>query len=116
MASPYEILGVEPTATDQEIKRAYRSLQLQFHPDRNGTPEAAEKIRLINEAYAVLTDKEKRRQFVRAPPPWSLHRPPTSFRCSLDTTSLKQLFSIILARFTSSSSSSSASPRPFSCT
>lgn len=57
----YEILGVPRNATKEEIKRAYRKLVLQYHPDRNKSPEAEEKFKEINEAYAVLMDDEKRR-------------------------------------------------------
>jgi molecular chaperone DnaJ len=57
----YEILGVPRNATKEEIKRAYRRLVLQYHPDRNKSPEAEEKFKEISEAYAVLSDDEKRR-------------------------------------------------------
>ncbi len=57
----YEILGVPRNASKEEIKRAYRRLVLQYHPDRNKSPEAEEKFKEISEAYAVLTDDEKRR-------------------------------------------------------
>ncbi len=57
----YEILGVPRNATKEEIKRAYRRLVLQYHPDRNKSPEAEEKFKEISEAYAVLMDDEKRR-------------------------------------------------------
>ncbi len=56
----YEILGVPRNATKEEIKRAYRRLVLQYHPDRNKSPEAEEKFKEISEAYAVLSDDEKR--------------------------------------------------------
>jgi molecular chaperone DnaJ len=57
----YEILGVPRNATKEEIKRAYRRLALQYHPDRNKSPDAEEKFKEISEAYAVLMDDEKRR-------------------------------------------------------
>ena len=62
----YEILGVPRTATDEEIKKAYRRLALSYHPDRNqGDKEAEEKFKEINEAYEVLGDAEKRQHFDR---------------------------------------------------
>lgn len=62
----YETLGVSPNASDEEIKRAYRKLVLQYHPDRNPhDQEAAEKIREINAAYEVLGDPEKRKTYER---------------------------------------------------
>ena len=53
----YEVLGVSRTASDQEIKSAYRKLALQYHPDRNpDNPEAEERFKECSEAYAVLAD------------------------------------------------------------
>jgi molecular chaperone DnaJ len=60
----YEILGVARTATDQELKSAYRKLALQYHPDRNpNNKEAEEKFKEAAEAYAVLCDPEKRQRY-----------------------------------------------------
>jgi DnaJ-class molecular chaperone len=62
----YEILGVKKTATEGEIKKAYRNLAKKYHPDRNkGNKEAENKFKELSEAYAVLSDKEKREQYDR---------------------------------------------------
>lgn len=59
----YNVLGVPRTATQEEIKNAYRKLALQYHPDRNKAPDAEEKFKQISEAYAVLSDDGKRQQY-----------------------------------------------------
>ncbi len=59
----YEVLGVAKGATKDQVKNAYRKLALQFHPDRNKSPEAEARFKEISEAYAVLSDDEKRRQY-----------------------------------------------------
>lgn len=60
----YKILGVNKTATEEEIKKAYRKLAMKFHPDRNpGNKEAEEKFKQISEANEVLSDPEKRKKY-----------------------------------------------------
>ncbi len=56
----YEILGLSRTATKDEIKKAYRKLAMQYHPDRNKEPDAEAKFKEMNEAYEVLSDEKKR--------------------------------------------------------
>ena len=57
----YEVLGVQKNSSQDEIKSQYRKLALKFHPDRNKSPEAPEHFKEISEAYAVLSDPEKRK-------------------------------------------------------
>ena len=59
----YEVLGVDRGADKKEIKRAYRRLAKKYHPDVSDDPAAAEKFKEISEAYAVLSDDEKRRRY-----------------------------------------------------
>jgi DnaJ-class molecular chaperone with C-terminal Zn finger domain len=61
----YEVLNVEKNATKEEIKNKYRKLALQYHPDRNKSEGAEEKFKEISEAYAVLSDDEKRKKYDR---------------------------------------------------
>src|SRR5438477_3306273 len=59
----YDILGVERGASDAEIKRAYRRLAQQWHPDVNADPAAHERFKEINEAYQVLSDPQRRQAY-----------------------------------------------------
>ncbi|XP_053211256.1 dnaJ homolog subfamily B member 9-like [Panonychus citri] len=59
----YDLLGVSKTATDREIKRAFRKLALKYHPDKNKSKTAEEKFREIAEAYGTLSDPDKRKKY-----------------------------------------------------
>ena len=59
----YDVLGIQKSASKDEIKNAYRKLALQYHPDRNKDPGSEEKFKEISEAYAVLSDDEKRKRY-----------------------------------------------------
>ena len=59
----YEVLGVSKNASKEEIKDAYRKLAMQYHPDRNKAADAEDKFKEISEAYAVLSDDQKRHQY-----------------------------------------------------
>ena len=60
MKDYYAILGVAPSASETEIKRAFRRLAVQYHPDKNSSPDAKPRFQEINEAYDILGDWEKR--------------------------------------------------------
>lgn len=67
----YAALGISSTASDEEIKKAYRSLARKHHPDANaGDPKAEERFKEISHAYDVLSDPDKRREYDRGPSPF----------------------------------------------
>ncbi len=59
----YDVLGVSKDAGDKEVKSAYRKLAMKYHPDRSDAPDAEERFKEISEAYAVISDPQKRRQY-----------------------------------------------------
>jgi len=61
----YEVLGIERDATDEDIKKAFRRLALEYHPDRNKDAEAEGRFKEVNEAYQVLSNAEKRSAYDR---------------------------------------------------
>ena len=63
MMDPYKVLGVAPGASEEEIKKAHRTLAKKYHPDVSKEENAAEKFKEAQEAYAVLSDPEKRKQY-----------------------------------------------------
>src|SRR2546421_4125134 len=75
MATPqykdyYQTIGVARTATEKEIKSAYRRLARQYHPDVNKDSKATERFKLINEAYEVLSDPKKRSKYDQLGADW----------------------------------------------
>src|SRR5256885_295852 len=75
MATPeykdyYQTLGVSRTASEKEIKSAYRRLARQYHPDVNKDPKATDRFKLINEAYEVLSDSKKRAKYDQMGADW----------------------------------------------
>ena len=63
MPTHYEVLGVSQDASESDIKKAYRKLSLQYHPDRNPDPTVGDKYKSINDAYEVLSDSQSREQY-----------------------------------------------------
>src|SRR5579872_3463731 len=59
----YKVLGVSKSASADEIKRAYRKMALQYHPDRNKTKEGETKFKEVNKAYEVLADPQKKKTY-----------------------------------------------------
>src|SRR3981081_3513602 len=64
VTDPYKTLGVDRKSSDEEIKKAYRKLARQYHPDRNpGDSSSEERFKEVQEAYSVLSDPDKRKRY-----------------------------------------------------
>lgn len=63
MENLYNILGVPPNASQDDIKKVYRSLAMRFHPDRNTHPGAENRFKGIKKAYEILSDPKKREEY-----------------------------------------------------
>lgn len=59
----YDVLGIEPTATSEEIKTAYKAMVKKYHPDHNNSKNAASQFRVVKKAYDILKDKEKKAEY-----------------------------------------------------
>ncbi|MDP3669629.1 MAG: DnaJ domain-containing protein [Telluria sp.] len=63
MENLYSILGVAPNASDEDIKKVYRSLAMRYHPDRNDAPGAEVRFKSITKAYEILSDRVRRDEY-----------------------------------------------------
>ena len=63
MENLYAVLGVAPNASEEEIKKVYRSLAMRYHPDRNDAPAAAARFKSVAKAYEILSDRAKRDEY-----------------------------------------------------
>jgi curved DNA-binding protein CbpA len=59
----YAVLGVAPNASEEEIKKVYRSLAMRYHPDRNDAPAAEVRFKSVTKAYEILSDRAKRGEY-----------------------------------------------------
>ena len=74
--SPFEVLGLKPGATKEEIKHAYRKLAFKWHPDVNHAPDATEKFKMVQRAYDELVNPQK---VIPQPPPRPYYEPVVVF-------------------------------------
>src|SRR5581483_8613832 len=104
----YKILGVGKNASEEEIKKAYRKLARQHHPDRNpGDKSAEEKFKQISQAHDVLSDPEKRKQYDRGTGPFGF-----ATGAGFDPSSFTGGFSDILSNLFGGAAGGAAGGRP----
>lgn len=109
----YQILGVERNSTEAELKKAYRKLALQYHPDRNpGNKEAEERFREISEAYQVLSDPQKRAQFDQFGRVFDENGGQSGFSGGFDSSVFEEFFGGAFGDFFGSARSGSQKKRP----
>ena len=70
MGKYYQILGLKMGASDDDIKKAYKKLAIKYHPDKNKSPDAADKFKEISNAYQILMDKDKYNTFAESSTPY----------------------------------------------
>lgn len=90
----YKILNVSKKASPEEIKKSYRKLAREWHPDQNKDPKAEEKFKEISEAYAVLSDSEKRKEYDRGSRAFGNRTPPQGYSGSSPNVDLGDLGSL----------------------
>ncbi|MBN2109527.1 MAG: DnaJ domain-containing protein [Methanosarcinaceae archaeon] len=95
MSTPdhYTVLGISPNASAADIKKRYRDLMIKYHPDRNNSPDAEEKAKMINEAYSVLSDPMKRSEYDhRLSEPWLHSQQRKAYRASNQRTTYSRTY------------------------
>ena len=91
----YRVMGLGADASEEEIKKTYRMLAMQYHPDRNGNnPGAVEKLKELNEAYHVLGNRERKSVYDRSLRAWAYNPIFNSAPGGVDIDSFFQNFSI----------------------
>ncbi len=105
----YQLFGIPPTASPEQVRGAYRNAVRRFHPDVNKAPNASQVTAQLNEAWAVLGDPRKRAAYDRSitrpqprPAPPTSRRPPPSYGASADAQGINRCAELWLVRGTAS--------------